>query len=79
MQLGMIGLGRMGASLVRRLADDGHECIVCDTKPASVETLAGGGVLGATSLVDLVAKLHPPRIVWLMVPAGLTGRVIQGH
>jgi 6-phosphogluconate dehydrogenase len=77
MQLGMIGLGRMGASLVQRLAHDGHECVVYDTNPAAVEKLTDPGVQGATSLADLVAKLHRPRVVWLMVPAALTGRLVE--
>jgi len=77
MHLGMIGLGRMGASLVQRLVHDGHECVVHDTNRAAVESLTGPGVIGATSLVDLVARLHKPRVVWLMVPAGLTSRLVD--
>ena len=70
MQLGMIGLGRMGASLVRRLGKDGHDCVVHDVNPAAVKKLAVGAVQGAASLAELVAKLANPRAVWVMVPAG---------
>lgn len=86
MQLGMIGLGRMGASMVSRLLHDGHQCVVFDTKPDSVKELASKGATGAASLDDFMAKLKPPRTVWLMVPAAvveatlrdLTSRVQQG-
>ena len=77
MQLGMIGLGRMGASLVRRLAKDGHQCVAYDVNPKAVDTVAGNGVLGVTSIIDLLAKLTRPRAVWLMVPAGVTGKTIE--
>ncbi len=77
MQLGMIGLGRMGANLVRRSMAAGHECVVYDPNTAFVDALAGAGAVGATSVVDLVAKLTPPRAVWLMVPAGVTGAVVD--
>ncbi len=70
MQLGMVGLGRMGANLVRRLMRDGHECVVYDVNPEAVAGLAGEGAIGADSLDDLVAKLEPPRAAWVMVPAG---------
>ena len=70
MQLGMIGLGRMGANLVRRLLADGHECVVYDVDAGVVAELAGEGATGADSLEDLVAKLKPPRAAWVMVPAG---------
>jgi 6-phosphogluconate dehydrogenase len=70
MQLGMIGLGRMGANLVRRLMRDGHECVVFDVNPDAVKTLAGEGATGADSLDDFVAKLDQPRAAWVMVPAG---------
>src|SRR5579871_982359 len=71
MQLGMIGLGRMGANLVRRLVRDGHECVVFDLNQQAVAQLAGEGAAGASSLGDLVAKLEPPRAVWIMVPAAV--------
>ncbi|MGH9325567.1 MAG: phosphogluconate dehydrogenase (NAD(+)-dependent, decarboxylating) [Terriglobia bacterium] len=71
MQLGMIGLGRMGASMVSRLLKSGHQCVVFDTKPASVNELASKGAIGAASLGDFMAKLKPPRAVWLMVPAAM--------
>ena len=69
MQLGMIGLGRMGANMVRRLIRAGHECVVFDRSSGSVEALAKEGALGARSLDDFVANLKPPRAAWLMVPA----------
>src|ERR1035437_8743492 len=69
MQLGMIGLGRMGASMVSRLLQGGHQCVVFDMKPESVKDLASKGAMGAASLDDFMAKLKPPRAVWLMVPA----------
>jgi 6-phosphogluconate dehydrogenase len=70
MQLGMIGLGRMGANLVRRLLRDGHRCVVYDVDPGAVAELAGEGATGADSLEDFVAKLEVPRTAWVMVPAG---------
>lgn len=77
MQLGMIGLGRMGASLVRRLTKDGHKCVVYDVSPAAVKRIAGRGVRGAASIDELVAKLAIPRAVWVMVPAGVTGKTVD--
>ena len=77
MHLGMIGLGRMGASLVRRLAKDGHQCVVYDVNPAAVNKLATGDVEGAASIDELVAKLAKPRAVWVMVPAGVAGKTID--
>ncbi|MBV9513588.1 MAG: NADP-dependent phosphogluconate dehydrogenase, partial [Mycobacteriaceae bacterium] len=71
MQLGMVGLGRMGANLVRRLVRDGHHCVVYDTSADAVKSLADDGATGAESLDDFVAKLDPPRVVWLMLPAGV--------
>jgi 6-phosphogluconate dehydrogenase len=70
MQLGMVGLGRMGAGLVRRLMRDGHECVVFDLNAEAVQALSGEGAVGADSLADLAAKLEQPRAVWVMVPAG---------
>ena len=69
MQLGMIGLGRMGANMVRRLIKDGHDCVVFDLFPKAVQELAAEKATGATSLADFVSKLAQPRAVWLMVPA----------
>lgn len=69
MQLGMIGLGRMGANMVRRLLRGGHECVVFDTNPAAVRDLAAEGAIGVASLQELAAHLQPPRAVWVMVPA----------
>ena len=69
MQLGMIGLGRMGANMVRRLMKNGHTCVVYDRSADTVRALAAEGATGASSLDDFVAKLAPPRAVWLMVPA----------
>ena len=70
MQIGMVGLGRMGANLVRRLLPVGHDCVVYDVNPAQVNALATEGATGADSLDQLVAKLDRPRAVWVMVPAG---------
>jgi 6-phosphogluconate dehydrogenase len=71
MQLGMIGLGRMGANMVRRLLKNGHQCVVFDRSPDAVKDLVKDKALGATSLADLVKKLNKPRAVWLMVPAAV--------
>jgi 6-phosphogluconate dehydrogenase len=70
MQLGMIGLGRMGANLVRRLVRQGHDCVVFDQSPETVAGLVGKGIAGAADLADLVAKQARPRNVWVMLPAG---------
>jgi 6-phosphogluconate dehydrogenase len=76
MQLGMIGLGRMGANMVRRLVRGGHEGVVFDRSAAAVQALAGEHVQGATSTADLIAKLAKPRTVWLMVPAAVVDDTI---
>lgn len=70
MQLGMVGLGRMGAGLVRRLIRGGHECVVFDLNPATVRQLVGEGATGTTSLDEFVRLLGRPRAAWVMVPAG---------
>ena len=70
MQLGMIGLGRMGANMVRRLIRGGHQCIVFDVNPENVHRVAREGAIGTSSLDDLISRLTPPRAVWVMVPAG---------
>jgi 6-phosphogluconate dehydrogenase len=77
MQLGMIGLGRMGANIVRRLMRGGHECVVYDTDPAVVAQLRSEGAVGVSSVAELVETLRPPRPAWIMVPAGITGRVVD--
>lgn len=76
MQIGMIGLGRMGGDMVRRLLHRGHECVVFDRKSDSVDRLATEGALGARSIEDFLGKLVKPRAVWLMVPAAVTDSVI---
>ena len=75
-QLGMIGLGRMGANMVRRLIKDGHRCAVFDHLPEAVKDLAKGNAVGATSLADLVKQLDKPRAIWLMVPAAVVDKTI---
>lgn len=70
MQLGMIGLGRMGGNMVRRLMRGGHQCFVFDLNPESVQALEAEGAVGARSIEDLIEKLEKPRAVWVMVPAG---------
>jgi 6-phosphogluconate dehydrogenase len=70
MQLGMVGLGRMGSNIVRRLIADGHRCVAYDLSAAAVEAVAGEGATGASSLDELVTNLEPPRAAWVMVPAG---------
>ena len=77
MQLGMIGLGRMGANIVRRLMGGGHECVVYDTDPTVVAQLESEGAVGVASLAELVKALRPPRAAWIMVPAAITGRVVD--
>jgi len=71
MQIGMIGLGRMGANMVRRLMRGGHQCVVHDVSAKAVEALAGEGATGSSSLDDFLQRLKKPRAIWLMVPAGV--------
>ena len=77
MQLGMVGLGRMGANIVRRIMNDGHTAVVYDRSPDSVKVLAGEGAVGGDSMEDFVAKLDKPRSVWVMIPAAVTGSVVE--
>ena len=76
MQLGMVGLGRMGANMVRRLLKQGHQCVVFDMSPQAVQELAAQSATGSSSLTDLVAKLEKPRAIWLMVPAAVVDTTI---
>ena len=76
MQIGMIGLGRMGANMVRRLARGGHECVAFDQSEKAVQALARDGARGAHSLAEFVAALATPRVVWLMVPAAIVDKVL---
>jgi 6-phosphogluconate dehydrogenase len=77
MQLGMIGLGRMGANMVRRLLRSGHECIVFDSNAANVQALVTEGARGSTSLDEFVTMLQQPRAVWVMVPAGAVDSLLD--
>ncbi len=77
MQIGMIGLGRMGANMVRRLMRGGHQCVVFDMNAANVKQLAGEGAAGANSLAEFVKKLNKPRVIWLMVPAGVVDATLS--
>ncbi|HKE20849.1 MAG TPA: decarboxylating 6-phosphogluconate dehydrogenase [Bryobacteraceae bacterium] len=77
MQLGMIGLGRMGANMVRRLMKGGHQCVVFDKNAASVSQLESEGAVGSASLEDFVRKLTPPRNAWIMVPAGVVDATLE--
>jgi 6-phosphogluconate dehydrogenase (decarboxylating) len=77
MQLGMVGLGRMGGNIVRRLTRNGHRCVVFDQNPAAIATLVKEGASGGADLKALVAQLEPPRAVWVMLPAGeITERTV---
>src|SRR5438067_5873973 len=77
MQLGMVGLGRMGANMVRRLLKGGHDCVVFDMSPQAVAEMTAERAVGAASLADLVRKLEKPRAVWLMVPAAAVDHTIS--
>ncbi len=77
MQLGMVGLGRMGANLVRRLIRDGHRCVVYDVNAQVVNQLAGEGATGSSSLEDFVTKLQKPRAIWLMLPAAIVDSTLD--
>ena len=77
MQLGMIGLGRMGGSMVRRLLRGGHQCVVFDVHAEAMAPLAGDGAVPSSSLADFVARLQTPRAIWLMVPAAVVDRTIE--
>src|SRR5215467_4040649 len=76
MQIGMVGLGRMGANIARRLLKGGHECVVFNRSPKPVEDIAKEGAVASGSLKDLVSKLKTPRAVWLMVPAAIVDDMI---
>ncbi len=77
MKFGMIGLGRMGANMVRRTLRDGHECVVFDMNPDAVKELVGEGAIGSESMEDFVAKLEAPRNCWIMIPAAITDKVVD--
>src|SRR3954454_3413668 len=77
MQLGMIGLGRMGAGMVRRLMKDGHDCVVFDLNADAVKDLADDGAVGSDSMEDFIGKLETPRSVWLMVPAAIVDKMLD--
>ncbi len=77
MQLGMVGLGRMGANMVRRLMRNGHQCVAYDITPAAVQEIAKEGASGASSWADFVQKLSQPRAIWLMVPAAVVDKTIE--
>src|SRR4029453_6233628 len=77
MEVGMVGLGRMGANIVRRLMRNGHECVVFDLNPDSVKELEGEGAAGGFTMEEFVGKLQRPRAVWVMIPAGPTGKTVE--
>jgi len=77
MQIGMIGLGRMGANMVRRLIRNGHDCVVFDRSPEAVGRLVKERAVGANSLAEFVKRLDTPRVVWLMVPAAVVDETIK--
>jgi 6-phosphogluconate dehydrogenase len=77
MQLGMVGLGRMGGNMVRRLLRAGHECVIFDLDPKAVRTLAGEGATGADSLEAIIRALRPPRAIWIMVPAAVVDATLD--
>ena len=77
MQIGMIGLGRMGANMVRRLLRDGHDCVVYDRNTEAVKTLAGEGAVGSSSLHEFIEKIKAPRAIWLMIPAALVDQSLN--
>ena len=77
MQLGMVGLGRMGANIVRRLMRDGHDCVVYDVGPEVVAQLESEGATGSASLDEFVQKLEKPRAAWVMIPAAITGKIVD--
>ncbi len=78
MQLGMIGLGRMGSNMVRRLLRANHECVVFDVSPQAVDVLVKEKAVGASSTQDFVKQLNKPRAIWLMVPAAVVDKTIAG-
>src|SRR5690242_5657090 len=77
MQLGMIGLGRMGSNLVRRLMRDGHHCVTYDVNPDAVKAMEAEGAVGSSSLAQFVAALEKPRNIWIMVPAGIVDGTLE--
>ena len=77
MQIGMIGIGRMGGDMVRRLLGKGHQCVVYGRRPEAVAPLVAEGAVGTTTYADFVAGLETPRVVWLMVPAATVDAVLQ--
>lgn len=77
MQIGMVGLGRMGANMVRRLMRDGHDCVVFDVNPNNVAAMVKEGATGSASMEDFIAKLQAPRAIWLMIPAAFTAKTAR--